>query len=108
MKARVLTLAILIILLLSGFIVPHDAQAAGGGSFCHYVKRGENLTQIARKYGVSVATLKSINNIPNPSLIYVGQCILIPSTSSPPPATCGVVHVVKRGEGWRWQPVEAP
>lgn len=98
MKARLLTLAVLIILLLSGFMIPQDAQAAGGGTFCHYVKRGENLTQIALKYGVSRATLQQINNIANPSLIYVGQCILIPSASTPPPATCGVVHVVQRGE----------
>jgi len=97
MKARVLTLVVLIILLLAGFTMPRDVQAAGG-TFCHYVKRGENVTQIARIYGVTVAAVLQVNNLANPSIIYVGQCLLIPSTSSPPPATCGQVHVVQRGE----------
>ena len=37
------------------------------------VKRGDNLTKIAKKYGTSVAKLVSLNDIKNPNLIYVGQ-----------------------------------
>ena len=37
------------------------------------VKRGDNLTKIAKKYSTSVAKLVSLNTIKNPNLIYVGQ-----------------------------------
>ncbi len=41
------------------------------------VKRGDNLTKIAKMYGVTVAELVKWNNIKNPNLIYPGQKILI-------------------------------
>jgi len=44
----------------------------------HIVQRGENLTSIARLYGVSLAALEKVNGIKNPSLITVGQHLIIP------------------------------
>lgn len=41
------------------------------------VKRGDNLSKIAKMYGVTVAQLVAWNNIKNPNLIYPGQKILI-------------------------------
>lgn len=41
------------------------------------VKRGDNLTKIARMYGVTVADLVKWNNIKNPNLIYPGQVLII-------------------------------
>ena len=41
------------------------------------VKRGDNLTKIARMYGVTVADLVRWNNIKNPNLIFPGQVLII-------------------------------
>lgn len=41
------------------------------------VVKGDNLTKIAKKYGVTVNYLKNLNNIKNANLIYVGQIIKI-------------------------------
>lgn len=41
------------------------------------VKRGDNLTKIARMYGVTVADLVKWNNIKNPNLIFPGQVLII-------------------------------
>jgi LysM repeat protein len=96
MKTRLLTLLILITLLLAGFSFPRDVQASS--TFCHYVKRGENVTQIAQRYGVTVSAIQQANNLWNPNLIYVGQCLRIPTAGTTPPSTCGQVHIVRRGE----------
>jgi LysM repeat protein len=48
------------------------------------VARGEQLGLIARQYGVSLDELAAYNGITNPSLIYVGQKLLIPSGASAP------------------------
>lgn len=45
----------------------------------HIVRRGENLTSIARLYGVTLAALEKANGIKDPSLITVGQRLIIPA-----------------------------
>ena len=48
------------------------------GNYSSYtVRRGDSLWRIARRYGVSVNYLASINNIQNPNLIYPGQVLRI-------------------------------
>ena len=99
MKVRLLAILVLFALLLSGIVPVHSAQAAS--CTWHVVKRGENLTMIARYHGVSVSAIVRANNIKNPSLIYRNQRLCIPKESAPPPPsgqTCTKVHVVKRGE----------
>ncbi|MFQ5604576.1 MAG: LysM peptidoglycan-binding domain-containing protein [bacterium] len=49
----------------------------------HKVRRGEHLSNIARKYRVPVSELMALNNIRNPHLIYVGQNLQIPTSKSP-------------------------
>jgi len=44
----------------------------------YIVKRGDTLTAIAIRYGVSVASIRSINDIPDPNVIVTGQRIVIP------------------------------
>ncbi len=58
------------------------------------VRRGDTLSAIALRYGVSVWTLVQANGIRNPSLIYAGQVLHIPGgrgtlPSSSPPAPAG-------------------
>ena len=55
-------------------------EAAGGvqqGLIVYVVKKGDTLTKIAHRYGVTVADLVRWNNIANPNLILVGQKIRI-------------------------------
>ena len=48
----------------------------------HTVKKGETLSGIAAKYGVTYQFLAKINNIPDPNKIYVGQVIKLYETTS--------------------------
>ncbi len=44
----------------------------------HIVRKGENLTLIAKKYGITVNDILKLNpNIKNPNLIYVNQLIRV-------------------------------
>lgn len=69
-----------------------------GGETIHVVQRGENLFRISLRYGTTVQAIANRNNIVNPSLIWVGQKLVIPvgqGGSTPPSAT---VHTVRPGE----------
>lgn len=49
------------------------------------VKAGDNLTQIAKKYGLGVSELLKVNrNIADPNKIQVGQVINVPNLSDMP------------------------
>lgn len=68
------------------------------------VKKGDTLSGIASKYGTTYQKLAQYNNIKNPNLIYVGQKIKIPGststssnkTESTAPKT--VIYTVKKGD----------
>jgi LysM repeat protein len=47
----------------------------------HTVEQGQNLTVIARSYGVTVAAIAQANGIANPSRIYAGQRLTIPGSA---------------------------
>lgn len=49
------------------------------------VRRGDTLSAIARRYGVSMWALARANSIHNPSFIYVGQVLRIPGGGIPAP-----------------------
>ncbi|MCS7261062.1 MAG: LysM peptidoglycan-binding domain-containing protein [Anaerolineae bacterium] len=51
----------------------------------YVVQRGDTLYSIARRFGVSIWQLVSLNNIPNINLIYVGQVLIIPAPGPTPP-----------------------
>jgi lipoprotein-anchoring transpeptidase ErfK/SrfK len=63
---------------LSGSPPPTSSQA-------HTVKPGETLFAIATRYGVTVWALTQANDIGNPSTLYAGQVLTIPSGGTPPP-----------------------
>ena len=48
----------------------------------YVVQRGDSLKQIAARYGVSVASILAINNIPNPDSLRIGQVLTIPPAGS--------------------------
>lgn len=95
MKKHTLVIVMLVALVLGGFSFPQETHASE--SVCHVVRPGENVSQIAAYYGVSVSSIVQANNLWNPNLIYTGQCLLIPLYSRPSPP-CTTIHVVRRGE----------
>lgn len=84
-----------VMLLLTAVLVPSAAAApasssAAGvsqGTSCpvyYRVVRGDNLTRIAYRYGVTLGQLQRWNNIWNPDRIYVGQTLVIYRACPPP------------------------
>ena len=65
---------------------PSPAYQPQHASTTHTVQRGETLSSIAHRYGVSVWTLVQINSIPNSSFILAGQVLAIPEAGSLAPA----------------------
>lgn len=51
-------------------------------SITYTVKKGDTLSSIAKKYGITVEQLINVNNIRNPNLIYIGQVLKIPTESN--------------------------
>ena len=58
---------------------PSRSPSATQALVTHQIKRGETLTIIAARYGVTVAALQKANGITDPSLILVGQILVIPA-----------------------------
>jgi len=84
-----------VMLLLTAVLVPSAAAAPASssaanvsqGTSCpvyYRVVRGDNLTRIAYRYGVTVAQLQRWNNIWNPDRIYEGQTLVIYRACPPP------------------------
>ena len=60
-------------------IVP-EAVPAGP---VHVIKKGENLTSIARQYGITVAELLNLNKISDERKLRIGQTLSLPDKPSP-------------------------
>lgn len=54
----------------------YSAQGYSSGTYT--VKAGDNLSKIAQSLGINVADLCRVNNITDPSKIYVGQELVLP------------------------------
>lgn len=57
---------------------PVATPAPSPAAQTYTVRRGDSLSQIARRHGVDAATLMDLNNISNPDLIRVDQVLLLP------------------------------
>ncbi|MCL6351444.1 N-acetylmuramoyl-L-alanine amidase AmiB [Pectobacterium polaris] len=80
------------------------AAKASAGSTRHTVARGETLSSIARRYGVSLAAMRDVNKL-NKDIVWVGQRLNIPVTgtkqtaSTPAPKKAAPVkHKVVKGD----------
>ncbi len=85
--------------------IPTGGGGGGGHHSCsqfYYVQRGDTLSGIARWFGVSTSALAQANGISNPSRIYAGQRLCIPSGGhyppDPPRPSCGQFYVVQKGD----------
>ncbi|MEX1020867.1 MAG: LysM peptidoglycan-binding domain-containing protein [Litorilinea sp.] len=70
------------------------------------VQAGDTLGQIATAYGVPLSALIQVNNIENPTYIYVGQTIVIAAPAVPPapaaPIAEGKVILVSVSQQYLW------
>jgi len=74
----------------------------------HRVKRGDNLSRLARQYGTTVEAIQSVNGLDGRSLLRIGQRLEIPGETNPKARTVGqatrtsssatIVHRVNRGD----------
>ena len=53
----------------------------------YVVKSGDTLTEIARKFDVSVNDIKALNQLPNPDILSEGQVLIIPGGPLTPTPT---------------------
>jgi membrane-bound lytic murein transglycosylase D len=79
--------------------VPEPVPADG----LYRVKRGDNVTEIAQRFGVGVADLLAVNHIRNRNRISVGQVLQIPggantARTSPSGGASPGVYTVRRGD----------
>ncbi len=58
--------------------VPGRAPAESGETTEYIVQPGDTLFSIAKRFGVDMQELARVNNITDPSTIYVGQRLIIP------------------------------
>lgn len=54
------------------------------GTVTYVVQPGDTLSKIARQFNTTVQAIVQANNIANPNLIFVGQVLLIPTSTVPP------------------------
>ena len=78
--------------ILFSLVSPVSAQA---GSTIYIVKRGDWLSTIAQRFGVSLSSLIRTNKIRNPDLIFVGQRIEIPGKQV---LSTPKTYIVRRGD----------
>ena len=90
---------------LAGILYPADAMAAAASSArpgcaaVYSVQRGDNLTRIARRHGVTVHDLAAANQLRNVNRVYAGQRLCIPIAGVHGPGTPSVQrYTVQRGD----------
>jgi LysM repeat protein len=71
----------IIALLLALLTVLLSAQHVWAQDAVHVVARGEKLSQIALRYGVSLEQMVSANGLSNPNHIWVGQRLTVPGSA---------------------------
>ena len=65
---------------------PAPVVPATDTSVRYQVSKGDSLSSIARRNGVTVGALTTANHLTNPHLIVVGQWLVIPGAARRPPA----------------------
>jgi lipoprotein-anchoring transpeptidase ErfK/SrfK len=74
----------LALVIIVALLMPASAYAAGKQT--HRVKKGENLTKIAKRYGVSTKAIKRANGLSSGRYIYAGKKLVIPVKNSLKPS----------------------
>jgi LysM repeat protein len=87
-------------------IIPSGSAPIYGGRTIYVVRRGDTLSRIACRYGVSMWAIVRANGLRNPNYIYAGQRLVIPAGPYYP-GPGGVFYTVRRGDtlagiAWRF------
>lgn len=77
---------------------PENPNPPPNQEIVYIVKRGDTLSEIAKKFGVSVESIVANNHIPNPNLIYVGQRLVIKEGNQQEDTQKEIVYTVRRGD----------
>jgi membrane-bound lytic murein transglycosylase D len=74
----------------------------------HIVSRGETLSHLSQRYGVSISAISDTNRLNNQHMVHIGQSLIIPLSGIPvpetsvarvsPPAQAPDVYQIRRGD----------
>ena len=97
------TVLLLALLLLQTAAGPSNAQEETPEPRVHVVRPGDTLFDIARRYDTTVDAIAAANDMSDPTLIVVGEKLVIPSDRTeraepPDPSTRRRLHRVRDGE----------
>ncbi|OLF86327.1 N-acetylmuramoyl-L-alanine amidase [Bacillus paralicheniformis] len=83
-----------------------SSSASKPSGSTYTVKKGDTLSEIAVKTGVSMANLQSYNGIKNPNKIMVGQVLKLTGSSGSKPSSSGkkYVYLPASADSWRIYP----
>jgi hypothetical protein len=59
-------------------VIPADEATAGTPTWCHIVRRGESLAQVARRAATSETRLRELNALDRGGSIHPGDVLLLP------------------------------
>ncbi|PAE74480.1 LysM peptidoglycan-binding domain-containing protein, partial [Bacillus velezensis] len=74
------------------------------GRATYTVKKGDTLSEIAQKEGISMTTLQKLNGIKNPNLIKVGQVLKLTDSSKSSSNGKKYVYLPASADSWRIYP----
>ncbi len=76
-----------------------NVQGNENSSTIYYtVRSGDTLSQIAQRYGITVQSIASENNISNPNIIYIGQRLIIQTVRYDIHATGNTIYQIRYGD----------
>lgn len=78
-------------------VAPTQQPSTPTQGVTYVVKANDTLFSIAVQYGTTVEAIRQANNLTS-DLIYVGQQLVIPTTSGGPAPGTATVHIVQSGE----------
>lgn len=64
----------------------------------YVVKKGDTMSGIARRFNTTVTAILKANHLSNPSYVYVGQKLRVPTGYAYPPSVYGFYYKVKPGD----------
>lgn len=88
-------------------VITGTPPADQSGTTGYTVQAGETLGEIAARFETTVAILAALNNLENPSRIYVGQVLQVPGageislttpTATPTATPTPILHIVRFGD----------
>jgi LysM repeat protein len=94
----------IVLVLLAMFVAPsiaaaQPAEQPAAQSGVYVVQRGDTLSEIAARFGVSVSAIARANGLADTDFVWWGQRLVIPGAATSAPASSGGgTYVVQRGD----------